>query len=414
VHVGLALLHLPLLGFDLLDAEPVRFDHGLLEHLDGSRHLADLIGPLDIGDGQVQLALAERIHAQLQPGERLDHTACHEPGDADRGQQEHGDQETSRLRHAPERDVKIRHVFGGGDHQMPRCKTADIGNLVERGFRPAPGKRVPDRALAAPCHVEHHRGERHSARILQPAYVLADQARIAGVHDAEPGLGVVDEDVVGMAFEPDRTGGGIEAGFRLFLSHRAGLCGVFETLRHAPDGIDDGMRPFGSLVGKLAASDEEDGQGDEQHEQRAGHSHCSEFGCDRMLSNELERFFHDDPPPRTCRSVVSRHPIISSRRRFGHDEDSYQFVNEGFCARSYARQKAGALRRQRASRTRDIADEGEQQMFVRKIGQRVFRSSIGRVAQLQSGLRFRRRRPRLGADRSELGAFDRGGFDPRG
>ena len=184
---------------------------------------------------------------------------------------------------------------------MPRRKTADIRNLVERGFRAAPRESVPDRALAAPCHVEHHRGKRHSARILQGAHVLADQARIAGIHDAEPGLGVVDEDIVGMAFEPDSTGRSIEAGFCFLLTHRAGLCSAFETVRHAPDGIDDGMRPFRSLVGKLVAGDEEHGQGDEQHEQRARHGHRGEFGCDRMLSNEPEQFFHDDPPPRTCR-----------------------------------------------------------------------------------------------------------------
>ena len=63
VHVVLALLHLPLFGLDLFGTQPIGLDHGFLEHANGSRHLADLIGAVGIHDGKVQFALAERVHA---------------------------------------------------------------------------------------------------------------------------------------------------------------------------------------------------------------------------------------------------------------------------------------------------------------------------------------------------------------
>src|ERR1700733_14572574 len=46
--------------------------------------------------------------------------------------------------------------------------------------------------------------------------------------------------------------------------------------------------------------------------------------------------------------------------------------------------------------------------------ERAVRTSIGRVTQLQSGLRFGRRGLRLGTDRFEFGALDRRRFDTRG
>ena len=327
VHVGLALAHLPLFGLDLFGTQSIGFDHGVLEHHDGSRHLADLIGTTGVGDGKVQFALAQCVHAQLEAGQRLDHAARHQPGDADRKQQQSADQGGHRPRHTPERDVEIGHVFGGRDHHVPRCITADVSHLLERGLRAAPGKRISDRSLAALRHIEHHLGKGKSGRVFQTAHVLSDQPGIAGVHDAQTGLGVVDEDVVGMAFEPDGAGGGREARFRLLLAHRARLGGAFETVRHAPDGVDDGMGSLGPLGGKFATGDEKNREGDEHHEERAGNGHGGKFGCNRMLCDELEQSLHGYPPPRTCRSVVSRHIMICSSRRFRPGERSYQFVN---------------------------------------------------------------------------------------
>jgi hypothetical protein len=79
---------------------------------------------------------------------------------------------------------------------------ADKGDLFQRGFVAALGKRVPDRALTPFRDVEHLGGKRQAVGILEAAHILADQARIAGVHDTESALGVVNEKVVGMAFEP--------------------------------------------------------------------------------------------------------------------------------------------------------------------------------------------------------------------
>src|SRR5579871_3038137 len=106
---------------------------------------------------------------------------------------------------------------------MPRSETANIGKLVERGLRATFWKRVADRSLALPGHIEHHRCERHTGRILQAAHVFSDQTRVAGVRDTETGLRIVDEDVVAVVLEPDGAGGGIEARFRFLLAHRSGF-----------------------------------------------------------------------------------------------------------------------------------------------------------------------------------------------
>ena len=184
---------------------------------------------------------------------------------------------------------------------MPRSKAANIGDLFERGLRAASGKGISDRSLAALGHVEHHRCKRKPGRIFQAAHVLSDQSRVAGVHHAEPRLGVVDEDVVGVALEPDGAGGGIETRFRLFLTHRAGFGGVLETFRHAPDAINDGAGSLGPLGGEFAAGNKQNRQRDQHHEQRAGNRHGGELGSDRVLGNEFQQSFHGDPPPRTCR-----------------------------------------------------------------------------------------------------------------
>ena len=56
VHVGLALLHLPRLERDLLLAQAIGFDHGVAEHGNRARHLADLVGPVGIGDRRCEFA----------------------------------------------------------------------------------------------------------------------------------------------------------------------------------------------------------------------------------------------------------------------------------------------------------------------------------------------------------------------
>jgi hypothetical protein len=52
------------------------------------------------------------------------------------------------------------------------------------------------------------------------------------------------------------------------------------------------MRLLGPLGGEFGAGDEEDGEGDEHHEERASNGHSGEFGGDRAEGEYVEQVFH--------------------------------------------------------------------------------------------------------------------------
>jgi hypothetical protein len=140
---------------------------------------------------------------------------------------------------------------------MPRRETAREGDLVERGgIGAAAQERIAKATLPLARQIHQHGGKWETGGILGAAHILAEQRRNAGVGDAESGLVVVDEDVVGMALVPDRSGGGEEPLLRFLLRDLARGGGALKAVRHLPHGVDNGARLLGTFCDKLAAGDQ--------------------------------------------------------------------------------------------------------------------------------------------------------------
>ena len=277
--------------------------HVIAEHDHRAGHLADFVPAASASDGGVEVPRAEARHARLEAEQRPDDAAGHNPSDGDRDQHQDADHRAGGARHAPESVVDVGHVLGRCDHHVPRREAAHVSDLRPRGFIGALGKGVGDRALSRPFGVrlsgdlQHYGRERQTVRILQPAHVLADQRRIAAVHDTKPGLGVVDEGVVRMALEPHSSARGDELPPGFVGAQCPGLDRVLIAVGHAPDGIDDRMRFFGPLGHEFGTGDRQYRDGDEHHAQHAHRGHGDQPGDDRPERENRQERAHDQALP---------------------------------------------------------------------------------------------------------------------
>jgi hypothetical protein len=137
-------------------------------------------------------------------------------------------------------------------------------------------------------HVDHGSEEREAGRILEGAHILAEHARISEIHDADPGVGIEDKDIVGETLPPYGAGGSEQPRLRFAVAHCAGFGRVLEAVGHLPHRVDHRMRPFGTLGDQFGAGNRENCHGDKSHEDRTGKCHRGELGGDRAVREHAE------------------------------------------------------------------------------------------------------------------------------
>jgi hypothetical protein len=97
---------------------------------------------------------------------------------------------------------------------------------------------------------------------------------------------------------------------------------MLEAVRHAPDGIDHGMRLLGPLGGKFSAGDEKHRACDEYHEEYASDCHSGQPGGDRTESDHVEQVSHFIHPARAGGHVEAGNVLLVRLRN-----DSARLVN---------------------------------------------------------------------------------------